>query len=75
VKGLVDCVNVVPLMLNPYLPPPYGVPPDAVAVIVVVPPLHSMAGAVAAAMSAGGVGPITTVVVFVHPFASLTVMV
>ena len=43
--------------------------------MVVVPPLHNMAGAEAPATMAAGGGPIIIDVVFVHPFASFTVMV
>lgn len=50
-------------------------PPDAVTVIVVVPPKHRMGGAEALALSAGGAAGIMSVVVAVHALASLTVMV
>jgi hypothetical protein len=52
-----------------------GVPPDAVTVMVVVPPLHKIGGADADTIIAGGAGAIVIGVVDVHPFASFTVTV
>ncbi len=43
--------------------------------MVVVPPLHNMAGAAVLAVIAGGAAAIVMPVVFVHPFASFTVRV
>ena len=50
------------------------VPPDAVTVIVVVPPAHKIAGAEADTVIAGS-EEIVAVVVAVHKLASLTVIV
>ncbi len=50
-------------------------PPEAVTVMVVVAPLHNIAGAAAVDVIAGGAASIVTPVVLVHPFASFTVMV
>jgi hypothetical protein len=47
----------------------------AVTVIVVVPPLHNIAGAAALAVIAGGAAAMVMPVVFVQPLASFTVMV
>jgi hypothetical protein len=75
VKGLVAEVNVVPLILNWYLPA-VGVPPVAVTVTVVVPPLHRIAGAEAPDVNGGGcVITAEAVNIFWQLFASLTVMV
>ena len=75
-NGLVDVVNVVPLILNWYLPPDITVPPVAVAVTVVAPPLHRIGGAEAPDVNGGGcVITAETVNVFWQLFASLTVMV
>jgi hypothetical protein len=43
--------------------------------MVVVPPLHNIAGAAALAVIAGGAAAIVMPVVFVQPLASFTVMV
>ncbi len=43
--------------------------------MVVVPPLHNMAGAAVLAVIAGGAAAIVTPVVLVQPLASFTVMV
>jgi len=76
VNGLVDEENVVPLILNWYLPPDIAVPPVAVAVTVVVPPLHKIGGAEAPDVNNGGcVITAEAVNVFWQLFASLTVMV
>ena len=63
------------LILNSYLLPLKGLPPDAVAVTFIVPPVHKIAGEVAPATTAVGAGAITIPVVAVHPFASFTVIV
>lgn len=66
----------MPLILNWYLLPGIAVPPVAVAVIVVVPPLHRIGGAEAPDENTGGcVIVVEAVNVFWQLFASLTVMV
>lgn len=52
-----------------------GVPPDAVTVIVVLPPLHKIGGADAETMIAGGAGSMIIGVVEVQPLSSFTVSV
>jgi hypothetical protein len=52
-----------------------AVPPDAVTVIVVVPPLHNITGPAAEAVMAEGAAAMVNGVVAVHKLASLTVIV
>jgi hypothetical protein len=52
-----------------------GVPPEAVTIIVVFPPKHTMGAAEADTFMAAGAAAITSVFVAVHALASLTVMV